>query len=370
MEIVHVILGKANPDRMNGVNKVVNSLATYQTALGYKVSVWGITKNPTHDYPKRDYETVLFKEISKFFLPKRIKKAIAEKKSDTIFHFHGGFISQFILIARLIRKMGFNYVFTPHGSYNTVAMERSHWKKKFYIFLFEKTLVQKAKAIHFIGESEIKGAKQLFKLPDYYLVPNGQNLEEIEIPAFPKTENRFPIFGFCGRLDIKTKGLDLLLTGFADYLTNRDGKGELWLMGDGKEKAQLEALAQNLNIGNQVKFLGSLYGKQKIETMYQFDYLFLTSRNEGLPGVVLEASAIKVPCIVSKETNMGSYIEQNKAGAVLPENNAFEISYAMQNAMIWNHNGQLKNLQKNATQMITHFFNWETIVTKLNKLYV
>jgi glycosyltransferase involved in cell wall biosynthesis len=311
----------------------------------------------------------LFKESSKFFLPEGIKNAVLTKKKDTIFHFHGGFISQFILIALFLRKKGFNYVFTPHGSYNTIAMERSNWKKKLYIFLFEKTFVQKARAIHFIGESEIDGAKRLFQLPNYYLVPNGQNIEEIEIPNIPKTKNRFPIFGFCGRLDIKTKGLDLLLTGFAQYLENRDGKGELWLMGDGQERDQLEALAQKLSITNQVKFLGSLYGKQKIEAMYQFDYLFLTSRNEGLPGVVLEAAAMRIPCVVSKETNMGTYINQNKAGTVLPENNAHEISYAMQNAMIWNHNGYLKNLQQNANSMIVNHFNWETIALKLNQLY-
>jgi hypothetical protein len=38
MEIVHLILGKANPDRMNGVNKVVYQLATYQTIAKKKVT--------------------------------------------------------------------------------------------------------------------------------------------------------------------------------------------------------------------------------------------------------------------------------------------------------------------------------------------
>ena len=45
MEIIHIVLGKANPDRMNGVNKVVYQLATKQADFGEKVAVWGITND-------------------------------------------------------------------------------------------------------------------------------------------------------------------------------------------------------------------------------------------------------------------------------------------------------------------------------------
>ena len=43
MKIIHIILGKANPKRMNGVNKVVYSLASIQLEQGFDVEVWGIT---------------------------------------------------------------------------------------------------------------------------------------------------------------------------------------------------------------------------------------------------------------------------------------------------------------------------------------
>jgi len=370
MEIVHIILGKANPNRTNGVNKVVNSLATYQTKKGVKISIWGITKNPIHDYPDRNYKTILFKETSKIFLPKGIKEAIQTKDKSTVFHFHGGFLPQFILITRLILKQGLSYVFTPHGSYNTIAMKRSNWKKKMYISLFEKELVENAKALHFIGKSEIEGAEELFQFKNYYLVPNGQNTDEVEISIISKKENSFPIFGFCGRLDVETKGLDLLLKGFAEYLDNSGKKGELWLIRDGKEKELLVSLAQNLNITNQIKFLGSLYGKEKIEKMNQLDYFMLTSRNEGLPGVVLEASVLGVPCIVSKETNMGDYITQHQAGICLEQNTVATIAVAMQTASNWKRIGKIKRISKNAKQMIENQFNWKTIVQNLEQLYV
>jgi len=144
----------------------------------------------------------------------------------------------------------------------------------------------------------------------------------------------------------------------------------LWLIGDGKEKELLVSLAQNLNITNQIKFLGSLYGKEKIEKMNQLDYFMLTSRNEGLPGVVLEASVLGVPCIVSKETNMGDYITQHQAGICLEQNTVATIAVAMQTASNWKRIGKIKRISKNAKQMIENQFNWKTIVQNLEQLYV
>ena len=50
-------MGKANPARMNGVNKVVYQLATRQTAAGLNVAVWGFTKTPEGDYGERNFRT-------------------------------------------------------------------------------------------------------------------------------------------------------------------------------------------------------------------------------------------------------------------------------------------------------------------------
>ena len=107
-----------------------------------------------------------------------------------------------------------------------------------------------------------------------------------------------------------------------------------------------------------------------VRKMNQLDYLILTSRNEGLPGVVLEASVLGVPCIVSKETNMGEYITQNEAGICLEQNTVATIALAMQTASNWKTIGRIKRVSKNAKQMIEKQFNWNTIVQNLEQLYV
>ena len=59
-KIIHITLGKVNPNRPNGVNRVVNSLITTQIEQGEDSCLWGITFIPTHNYEKRTFETKLF----------------------------------------------------------------------------------------------------------------------------------------------------------------------------------------------------------------------------------------------------------------------------------------------------------------------
>lgn len=366
--IIHLVLGKANPNRMNGVNKVVNSLAENQTILGHKVSVWGITKKLTHNYPSRSYATRLFKDVAKFKLSKELKGAIQDLKGEVVFHIHGGFIPQFYCVAKLLDRECVPYVFTPHGAYNSIALKRSSLKKKMYIKAFESFLVQNAEAIHLIGESEIDGTTATFGEVHYALIPNGQEQINFKVKDSKNRKNA-PVFGYVGRLDAHTKGLDLLLKGFAQFIVKSGSAAQLYLVGDGPDKQDLEQLARDLKIEHQMKFLGAKYGSEKDSIVEEMDYLCLCSRNEGLPGVVLEAAALGTPSIVSSETNMGRYIQSAKSGFVLENNQAFDIASVLAKAasLIGTKDYQLQS--EAAEKMIEETFNWRLIAQKHLDLY-
>jgi len=365
LQIIHIILGKANPNRMNGVNKVVNSLAESQAQLGMNVTVWGITKNPVHDYPNRSYNTQLFKDTGKFSIDPNLRTEIESLKDlNVIFHFHGGFIPQFNPIAKLLVKNNLEYVFTPHGAFNTVALERSKWKKKAYILLLESFLVKNAKHIHLIGESEVTGTTNIFGAIPFQLIPNGQEYAKENLIKDSKNGNNAPVFGFVGRLDTHTKGLDTLLEGFANFALNNNANSELWLIGDGPDRANLEKMAQNLHISNHMKFLGAKYGNEKDELVRQLDFLCLVSRNEGLPGVVLEAASEGIPSIVSYETNLADYISINQAGFVTEQNTATGVTAALEQALSAIRNQESHELGMNARKMVQTHFDWSTIAKR------
>ncbi|MFY8033492.1 MAG: glycosyltransferase, partial [Flexibacteraceae bacterium] len=146
---------------MNGVNKVVWQLASHQFNAGTNVQVWGLTKTPEKQDFITPFPLQLFKE-NKFGVPEGLKEAVlSNNKADTVFHFHGGFILSFFFIAKLLVNLGYNYVLTPHGAYNTVAMQRSWLRKKIYFFLFERFLVTHAGFVQAVGKSEIDGLSNI-----------------------------------------------------------------------------------------------------------------------------------------------------------------------------------------------------------------
>jgi glycosyltransferase involved in cell wall biosynthesis len=238
MEIIHIVLGKAKPDRLNGVNKVVYNMATEQSKAGKNVRVWGITANPTHDYPERNFQTDLFKaEKFPFAVNGALKQAILEN-NQAVFHLHGGWVPVFSSLARIFARHQIKYVLTPHGAYNAVAMERSAWKKKIYFHLFEKPLLQHAQKLHSIGRSEVSGLHSIFPGASSFLLPYGFE-RSIGIAQTDKA-NDFTI-GFVGRLDTHTKGLDLLMEAFCQFQkTHPDSK--LWIVGEGEGRAFIEKI--------------------------------------------------------------------------------------------------------------------------------
>jgi glycosyltransferase involved in cell wall biosynthesis len=352
VQVIHLVMGKANPDRMNGVNKVVHALATEQAQQGNKVRIWGITRTPHAPVKERPVETRLFRDRGRFRLAPELIAAVNEvAATNTVFHIHGGFIPQFSLFARLLNARALSFVYTPHGAHNTVALQRSAWKKRVYIPLFERYLVRNAHRLHFIGASEVEGSRRVFGERPYALIPNGQELPTTAPLKLDGEGNEFPVFGTVGRLDMHTKGLDLLLNGFADFLRQHRGTGRLWLVGDGPDRERLERLARDLRIEEHVTFWGALYGAEKETIMASMDLFCLTSRNEGLPGVVLEAAALQVPCLVSPETNMSGYIAQYQAGFTLARNKAVEKL---------ERDGR-SELGHNARTMVARAFNWHLI---------
>ncbi len=368
MKIIHLILGKANPFRMNGVNKVVHNLATHQFSLGYDVQVWGITPNPIHNYPERNYATSLFQSSKlKWTIDKELKKQILMIKERAVFHLHGGFIPEFFVAAELLTKAGIEFLFTPHGAYNSKALQKNKWLKRLYLSVVESSIINRAKAIHCIGQSEVDSFKILNYNTDSVLIPNGQQISNFTTRHL--YTNGSLIMGFCGRIDIETKGLDLLMKGFSRYKKKHHGTGRLSIIGDGKDLTELMKLATDLGVENFVHFHGAQFGLDKHNLLCEMDAFYHPSRNEGLPGAVLEAASLGIPCVVSKASNMADYIGDYEAGIPLIENNEETICQSMLKIEQLHENQTIHTLGSNAIEMVFEQFDWNKISEALIQVY-
>jgi glycosyltransferase involved in cell wall biosynthesis len=95
------------------------------------------------------------------------------------------------------------------------------------------------------------------------------------------------------------KGQDLIIKAVS-RLVKSGVRIKLWLVGDGDTRPEFEALAADLGVSDNVKFLGRVRaGAEVFALLDQADIFVLPSRQEGLPRVVIEAMARALPCFAS-----------------------------------------------------------------------
>lgn len=364
MEIIHIILGKANPDRLNGVNKVVHNLATEQSKAGKSVQVWGITSDMTHNYPERNFETRLFKASKNpFSVDQRLKQAILEHPMS-VFHLHGGWIPVFASLARLMVRHRIKYVLTPHGAYNTIAMQKSALTKKLYLKLFEAYLLKNAAKVHAIGGSEVEGLQKVFPKSRSFLLPYGFEASQKRFQT--EKQPKFTI-GFMGRLDTYTKGLDLLLEAFS-FFQKTHADSELWIVGEGPGRKYLEDFISKNQLSNVVLW-GKRFGEEKDLLMAKMHVFAHPSRNEGLPSAVLEAAALGIPVIVTQATNLATYVQEFGAGIGIEDENLAALLEAMYTLYAAYAAGKEKSFGIGARNMLSDTFAWPVLVERYDELY-
>ncbi len=106
-------------------------------------------------------------------------------------------------------------------------------------------------------------------------------------------------------LDVKNPFM--LVRAFASFVKDAPEKDNLLMMaGRGPMLDQVRDLAAELGIADRVALTGPLDSGQIALRMVAADYLCLSSRNEGLPNVILEAFACGLPVL---STNVGGISE-------------------------------------------------------------
>jgi glycosyltransferase involved in cell wall biosynthesis len=102
----------------------------------------------------------------------------------------------------------------------------------------------------------------------------------------------------------------------------------LILVGDGEERATLEALVSRLDLGNDVRFVG--WQANPWALLARSDVLALSSRTEAFPSVITEAMALDIP-VVATECSAGvrECVDDGSAGILVPPTNPAALATAL-----------------------------------------
>jgi len=135
-------------------------------------------------------------------------------------------------------------------------------------------------------------------------------------PDYGAPRNDINVFVFLtvGRL-VPVKNIGLQIEAMVEVVKKYPNI-ELWIAGDGPERAKLKFESKKLKVEDRVKFLGWQTDLNKYYK--QIDVFMLTSNAEGWPLVIVEAASQGLPIIMTDVGSAGELIINNESGLVVP----------------------------------------------------
>lgn len=133
------------------------------------------------------------------------------------------------------------------------------------------------------------------------------------------------VFVTLGRLDIATKGYDILLRAFRQTC-QQHRNAILLFIGDGPDKAKLAGMAGSLGVAKQVKFIG--FKKNPANYLSAGDAYVCSSVIEGFGLAVAEALLCGLPVIATRVGAIPEMVEHGTSGLLVEPSDAEAIAAA------------------------------------------
>lgn len=359
-----------------GVANAVLGLAQAQAQLGAKVAIASAIPDGPPLYQtidaRQDVDVFAWEPAWRFRLgnlqvrglPRSVLVRLKGFAPDVV-HIHGEFNPDNLWVPRLFSCP---LVLSPHGAFHPIVLQKSRrCGKRVYLSLARRWLYRHLRAWHALSPAEADHIKAVLPKAQVYCLPQGPSVHVMaEERAGRVSQDRtrdHVSFVFVGRLDVYTKGLDLLIQAFAKALREVQGiRLKLTLVGPDWRggRALLMQLARDLGCASAVRFTGALPGEAVRHEVAGSDIYVHVSRHEGFPLALTEALVLARPAIVSREVGTVSFPEVRSLPhlrIVAPD--ADQVAEAMTDfALRWE---ELDMMAKVHLRTLRAFFSWERI---------
>lgn len=289
-------------------------------------------------------------------------KRIVKKIQPDLLHAH--YASGYGTLARLI-----NY--TP-----TLL---SVWGSDVYLFPYEskrneKVLRKNLMAADFITSTskDMKRQTERFVSNPIEVVPFG-----IDIDLFQHTDvkdNDTIVIGTVKKLE-HVYGIDILIEATAlliSYLREHQHEDlanriRLRLVGKGPQREELIHLTEKWNIRTMTEFVGYVANNQVVDQLNQMDIFAVFSRSESFGVAVLEASACKLPVVVSNVGGLPEVVQDGQTGFIVPLENMETIVESLARLVI--NEEKRRQMGKQGRSFVRQRYMWENNVSAMEKTY-
>jgi len=313
LTILHIVA----PGPVGGLERVVHALAVGHRTLNHDVHVAVVLDPGNEDHPflgMLDEAGVgahpIVTPARAYGHERRALGALLRRLSPQVVHTHG--YRSDVIDAPVARRHGVPVVSSVHG------FTRGGWRNRLYERL-QRRAYRSFDAVVAVSRQQVPELLASGVRPErLHVVPNGfGGGGELRSRQAARNTLGLPpdarVIGWVGRLG-REKGADVLLDALGRL---EDLPLVASFIGDGAERAALEAQAARLGLTNRVHWHGMR--RDAAALMPAFDLFALSSRTEGTPIALFEAMYAGVPIVATRVGGVPDVVSEAEALLVEPE---------------------------------------------------
>jgi glycosyltransferase involved in cell wall biosynthesis len=186
--------------------------------------------------------------------------------------------------------------------------------------------------------------------------------------ALPRNDNKIR-FVYLGRL-ADWKGVNFLLDAFK-IVAGQNSDAMLEILGDGAERAALEAQSRDLGLTERVHFAGWVSAAQGAERLRSSDVFVLPSVHEVGGIVLLEAMAVGLPVIATEWGGPAVHVSDDTGIRVKPDTRESFVSGLADAMLRLAGSAELRaQMSQAASQRVkTNLYDWNQKTDRLLEIY-
>lgn len=201
-----------------------------------------------------------------------------------------------------------------------------------------------------------------------YFSPNSVSSSKETIRNQLSISNESFVFIFVGRL-VKDKGINELIHSFLKI--QKDFDCSLIVLGDLEQVNMISLESKNEILTNSnIKYIG--YVDDIRPYLKASDAFVFPSYREGFPNVLLQASSMCLPSIVTNISGSNEIIIDKRSGLIISKENAHELYEAMRLFITQYSKVELRNMGIYARSVVLDKFEqakvWEALLSEYNNL--
>lgn len=245
---------------------------------------------------------------------KLVSRLIEQVKPDVV-HVNCCWMPACAMIQKIVQKLRYKVMLTPHGMLEPWIIKRHYWTRKFpALMLYQRTAICKADCLQATAESEREHLLELGYNSNIKIVKLGIDVESIEMKkSWRKTKQIL----FLSRVHVK-KGINYLIEAVSILREQLHGY-KIVVAGEGEADYvdSLKSQIRTEGLDDMVELIGGVYGDKKWELFQTSDFFVLPTHSENFGLVIAEALASGTPVITTvgtpwsglHEIDSGAWIE-------------------------------------------------------------